>query len=79
LTFQRPNKFNVIITNKRSKIGSLDVFYLKRSFKLIKFNKKGIEYHALTIKDNVDAKDDGNQVKLFIDAADIINKLMKKV
>ena len=39
----------------------------------------GVEYKAMTIKDNIDAKDDGTQVKLFLEAADVINDMMKKV
>ena len=42
-------------------------------------NILGIEYQAMTIKDNVDAKDGGAQMKLFIEAAETINKMMKQV
>jgi hypothetical protein len=39
----------------------------------------GIEYQSMSIHDNVDAKDDGAQIKRFIEAADVIDKILKQV
>ena len=39
----------------------------------------GIKYHAMSIHDNVDAKDDGAQIKRFVEAADVINDILKQV
>jgi hypothetical protein len=33
----------------------------------------------MSIHDNVDAKDDGAQIKRFIDAADVIYNILKQV
>ncbi len=42
-------------------------------------NALGIKYHAMSIHDNVDAKDDGAQIRRFIEAADVINDILKQV
>ena len=33
----------------------------------------------MSIHDNVDAKDDGAQIKRFVEAADVINDILKQV
>ena len=39
----------------------------------------GIKYHSMSIHDNVDAKDDGAQIKRFVEASDVINDILKQV